>query len=417
MKKAILILFLFTGLSRANAQFDVLTYTNYVVRDMISFDNKLFIGGHFTSFQDTIESYWTAYYDDGLIVPHTNPIGGGGAIEFAIFDNELYAVGDWNFPGGINTGVVKWNGTTWVMEGGPSLVHTNILVIGNYLYVVDAYGLIRRKTAGGTFQVYKDLSGEPDAYIHEVSSYQGKLCVMGIFEELEGVPLRNIALWNGTSWEALGTGMNPDAFKAVVYQNELYVAGIIYEVAGQPIKHIAKWNGTSWSDVGMSVTGAGGNGIRNLVIWGNKLFALGEFDEIGNQAADGIASWNGQQWTTYTCPHPEMVLCAGGVYNGRLYFAGMDPYMGRVNIYGYSGDLLNLDEFDTTTPVIYPNPSNGIFTLSEDHAGSDYEVLNALGQLIMRGSNPVIDLSGSENGIYLLRLVDRDSETLKLIKN
>ncbi|WP_341902240.1 T9SS type A sorting domain-containing protein [Fluviicola taffensis] len=416
MKTAILILFLFTGLSRANAQFDVLTYTNYVIRDMITFDNKLFIGGHFTSFQDTIESYWTAYYDDGLIVPHTNPIGGGGAIEFAVFDNELYAVGDWIFPGGIHTGVVKWNGTTWVMEGESSLVHGNIHVIGNYLYVVDIYGLIRRKAAGGTFEVFKDLSAEPDAYFDEVSSYQGKLCIMGSFVELEGVPVRNIALWNGTTWESLGTGMSPSIFKALVYQNELYVAGIIYEVDGQPIKHISKWNGTSWSDVGMSVTGNGGNGIRNLVIWGNKLFAFGEFDEIGNQPADGIASWNGQQWTTYVVPHPELVLCAGAVYNGRLYFAGMDPFMDRVNVYGYSGDLLNLDEPETMTPAIYPNPSNGIFTLSEDYQGNDYEVLNALGQRIMTGNTSVVDLSEQEKGVYFLRFVDEDSEVIRLVK-
>lgn len=412
MKTPLLILFLCLGLNHTNAQFDPLAHTDYIVLDMISFDNKLFIGGSFNSIQDTIECSGSAHYDDGQFIGHTGIVG--HINEFAIFDNELYAVGGWYFPGGF-AGVAKWNGTTWVMEGGLSTTHINIVVVGNYLYVFDINGLIRRKTAGGTFEVFKDLTAEPDLYIHEAGSYQGQLYIMGMFEEVEGIPVRNIARWNGTTWESLGTGMSSDAFKAVVFQNELYVSGIFYEVDGVLTTHIAKWNGTSWSDVGMGVTGNGWNGIRHMAVWGNKLFAFGEFDEIGNQPADGIASWDGQQWTTYTFPHTETVLNSGTVYNGRLYFSGfsgVSPY----KIYGYSGNLLDLNESETNSHGISPNPSNGIFKLSDAYTGISYEVLNPLGQTILTGNNPLIDLTEQKNGMYFLRFPDRNSETIKLVK-
>ena len=414
MKTPVLFLFSLLALSRVNAQFDPLAHTDHIVYDMIAFDNKLFIGGSFNSIEDTIESYGSAHYDDGQFVGHTDIAG--NLIEFAVFDNELYAVGNWYFPEGF-AGVVKWNGTTWMMEGGPSATHTNILVIGNYLYVFDMNGLIRRKAAGGTFEVFKDLTAEPDLYIHEAGSYQGKLCIMGIFEEVEGIPMRNIALWNGTTWESLGTGMSPDAFKAVVFQNDLYVSGIFYEVGGMPATHIAKWDGISWSDVGMSVTGPIGtnvNGIRHMAVWNNQLFAFGQFDEIGNQPAESIASWDGQQWTTYSSPHTESVLNAATVYNGRLYFSGFHgpaPY----KIYGYSGPL-SLQDYAAAPWEIHPNPSNGIFQLSDDYKGTPYEIRNTLGQLIRTGTSPEIDLSEQQRGVYLLQFIGTASEVIRLVR-
>ncbi|MNE10091.1 hypothetical protein D3C87_396090 [compost metagenome] len=414
MKISILLIFLFLGLQRSNAQFDTLTHFNQVIRDMIVFDNKLFIGGNFTNNQDSIHCYWSAYYNGSSIIRHTNLIGGGGPREFAVFNNELYAVGDWGFTFDPNIGVAKWNGSTWQQAGGSNSNHWSILADENYLYVATPGGVIRRKTASGSFLPFKDLSTTGNVSIFKMISYQGKLCVMGNFTELEGVPVRNIALWNGSTWEALGTGVGSNVTEAVVYQNELYIAGSFNEAGGVTAKNIAKWNGTSWSDVGMSITGTSWNGIRALVPCGNLLFALGDFDEIGNQAADDIASWDGQQWTTYNFTHPESILNTGVEYNGRLYFGTFD--FTRSNVYGYSGNFLSLDESETTSLSIYPNPSNGIFRLSDDYKESSYEVLNTTGQVILSGNNSVIDLSGQESGIYLLRFQGRHSEMLRLIK-
>ncbi len=409
MKITVLILLLLLTLSRVHAQFAILAHTDHLVRDMITFDNKFFIGGSFTSIGNTIASYGSAHYDDGQFVGHAEPQG--YALEFAIFDNELYAVGNWYFPGG-TAGVAKWDGSKWVMEGGLSNSHLQITVAGNYLYVIDINGLIRRKTAGGNFEVFKDFSGDPDVYLTEAGSYQGNFCLMGRFEELEGLPFRNIAMWNGTAWQALGTGMADHAWKSLVFQNELYVVGNFYDT-GIPTTHIAKWNGTSWSDVGLGVTGNAANGIYSIIPWDNRLFVFGDFDEIGNQSADDIAAWDGQQWTPYFTPHNELVLNTAGVYNGRLYFSGFggtQPF----HIYGYSG-LLSTDELTEASVGVHPNPSDGVFYLSGAQNASSYEVLNSLGQVVLSGSNPAIDLSTHESGVYFLRYAEGGG-SYKLVK-
>ncbi len=416
MKTSILLVFFFLGLQQTNAQFDTLTRFNQVIRDMIVFDNKLFIGGNFTKNQDTIMSYWTAYYNGSNVIPHSNPIGGGGPREFAVFNNELYAVGDWQFTFNPYVGVAKWNGYTWEQAGGSNSTHWSILADNNYLYVATPAGVIRRKTATGSFLPFKDLSTAGNVSIFKMISYQGKLCVMGNFTELEGVPVRNIALWNGTTWEALGTGVASNVTEAVVFQNDLYIAGSFDEAGGIASRKIAKWNGTSWSDVGMSITGTSWNGIRGLTTCGNLLFAFGDFDEIGNQAANDIASWDGLQWTTYDFPHPESILNTGVEYNGRLYFGASD--FTRSNVYGYSGNFLSLNESETTPLLsVYPNPSNGIFSLSNDYNGRTYEVLNTMGQVILSGNHSEIDLSDQENGVYLLQFVEDPSKHIKLVKN
>ena len=413
MKTSVLFLFLMLAFSRANAQFDSVTNFDQVIRDMIVFDNKLFIGGNFTDNQDTNTCFWTAYYDGTNVALHTNPIGGGGPREFAVFNNELYAVGDWQFTFNPYIGVAKWDGSTWQQGGGSNSGHWTILADANYLYVATPGGVIRRKTASTSFVPFKDLSAAGNVSIFKMISYQGKLCVMGNFTELEGVPARNIALWDGITWEALGTGAASNITAAAVFQNELYVAGSFNEAGGMPAKKIAKWNGTSWSDVGGSVTGTSWNGIRDLIPCGNLLFAVGDFDGIGGQSANDIASWDGLQWTTYNFPHSESILGSGTEYNGRLYFGGWD--FTRSNLYGFTGNFLAVKEYAAASAEVYPNPSNGIFNLRNPANGS-YEIRNALGQLILSGSDQTIDLSAHENGVYLVKFTE-SGESIRLIKH
>jgi len=68
---------------------------------------------------------------------------------------------------------------------------------------------------------------------------------------------------------------------------------------------------------------------------------------------------------------------------------------------------------------IYPNPSTGIFTISEMDGARNYEVLNLQGKTILKGmvvSGQVqIDLSGLDNGMYLFRS-GAESGKLMLIK-
>ena len=67
--------------------------------------------------------------------------------------------------------------------------------------------------------------------------------------------------------------------------------------------------------------------------------------------------------------------------------------------------------------VIQPNPSDGIFSISDCAPGSRVEVYNAIGRRVfskndLSSSVPdEIDLSGQPDGIYLVRLISQDSRT------
>ncbi|MBI3510187.1 MAG: T9SS type A sorting domain-containing protein [Bacteroidetes bacterium] len=67
------------------------------------------------------------------------------------------------------------------------------------------------------------------------------------------------------------------------------------------------------------------------------------------------------------------------------------------------------------TPVIFPNPSNGNFILQNNFTGKyDLSIFNSLGQEILRNENLnennfEIDLSADEDGIYFIRITNREN--------
>ncbi len=65
---------------------------------------------------------------------------------------------------------------------------------------------------------------------------------------------------------------------------------------------------------------------------------------------------------------------------------------------------------------VYPNPSNGIFTVSFNNSTAlQYEVYNVLGQSVRQGelssSNNSVNLASNPNGIYILKLTDATNNT------
>ncbi len=85
---------------------------------------------------------------------------------------------------------------------------------------------------------------------------------------------------------------------------------------------------------------------------------------------------------------------------------------------------LSNNEFNNTTFLVYPNPSNGIFYLVLNSSETfTYQVLNSLGQTILNGklssSTNSIDLNAFSNGFYILSISDENSKInskIKLIK-
>ena len=131
-----------------------------------------------------------------------------------------------------------------------------------------------------------------------------------------------IAKWNGSSWSALGSGMGGGVLHTYVSAlavsgSDLYAGGYFTTAGGTAAKNIAKWNGSSWTALG---SGMNGGGVAALAVSGSDLYAGGVFTTAGGVAANNIAKWNGSSWTAL-----------GSGMNGVVYalaVSGSDLYAG-----------------------------------------------------------------------------------------
>ena len=78
-----------------------------------------------------------------------------------------------------------------------------------------------------------------------------------------------IAKWNGSSWSALGSGMN-NSVNSLVFDDSgnLYAVGSFLFAGGVYARYVAKWDGNNWSALGsgtnISVMSAAFGGSGNL---------------------------------------------------------------------------------------------------------------------------------------------------------
>ena len=87
------------------------------------------------------------------------------------------------------------------------------------------------------------------------------------------------------------------------------------------------------------------------------------------------------------------------------------------------GEPLGLNSFMDENLKIFPNPSNGIFTVKTTITNSSYKIHNLIGQTIKSGfinnGENSIDIRNSKDGIYFLMIKSTNGEKIgyKLIKN
>lgn len=159
--------------------------------------------------------------------------------------------------------------------------------------------------------------------------YQDDLIVGGAISHAGGVPANFIARWDGTSWSALGSGLNGFVNSMTVYNGELIATGsFITTGSGTVVNRIARWNGTSWLPLGSP---AGMNGdVNNVFVYNGELIAVGNFTTAGGVSANRIARWNGSQWQAL---EPTGLNAAGlslTVLGGDLYVSGNFTLAGGV---------------------------------------------------------------------------------------
>jgi hypothetical protein len=230
----------------------------------------------------------------------------------------LYVGGDFRAQGNVTPNIARWDGASWTAVGSGMDDSVTALLSyddgrGTALY---AGGFFANAGGAGTWGIAKwdgsswsalgggDVYGSPDA----LATYDdggGRALYAGGYSfavASAAGPVEHLAKWDGSSWSALGSGVDGGVNALAVYDDgrgpALYAGGYYFALAGSVVAHgIARWSGASWEPLGSGVDG----GVGALAVYdagtGPERYVAGQFSMAGGGSAHGIARWDGAFWS------------------------------------------------------------------------------------------------------------------------
>ena len=309
-------------------------YGDATVNALAASGTNLYAGGFFTSaggVSATNIAQWNGSSWSALGSGMTNIYGNARVYALAVSGTNLYAGGYFTGAGGVSaTNIAQWNGSSWSALGS-GISGAGVSGYGPYVYALAVSG--NTLYAGGMFTM---AGGSAASYIAQWNGSSWSALGSGIsgpvkigynyyalsvdalavagtnlyaggwFTVAGGVSANYIARWNGSTWSAMGSGLNGSANALAVAGTNLYAGGT-FTASGdgsQMLDYIAQWNGSAWSAVGSGMNnqylgvGYEDTGVSALAVSGNTLYAGGFFPVAGGVAIDNIAQWNGSTWSS-----------------------------------------------------------------------------------------------------------------------
>ena len=157
----------------------------------------------------------------------------------------------------------------------------------------------------------------------------GNVYIGGAFTTAGGESANRVAKWNGTSWSALGGGMNSTVRALAVSGTTLYAAGAFTQADSQLVNYVAKWDGTSWSPLS---TGMDRQVFALAVDGSGNLFAGGDFTTAGGVPVNQVAKWNGTSWSALGSGMDNSVRALAFDASGNLHAGGFFDTAGGVTV-------------------------------------------------------------------------------------
>lgn len=212
---------------------------------------------------------------------------------------QLFVTGSFWFAGGQPAyNIASWNGSTWAPLG---------------------FGI----SGTGTSLVVFDDGNGPQVYVGGFHDSAG-----GEFSDPTGKPMRHLARWNGSQWSGLAGGAPNGEVHSLAVHNDgngpaLYASGDFTSVGGKSASRIAKWNGTSWSALGSGLNSRAWTLTSFNAGDGSMLWAGGDFSLAGGVSVSRAARWNGSAWVdAYMGSVGSGAVRSFAVHQGQLYAGG-----------------------------------------------------------------------------------------------
>lgn len=345
----------------------------------------------------------------------------------------IYAGGEFSNSGAFRY-VAKWNGSAWSELGGLNglsanrSIYTicsdpagNVYAAGNFTNGATA-STGKEYVAKWNGTTWSELGGTnalgADSTIWSIcSDPAGNIYATGIFNNAGGK--KYVATWNGTAWSELG---GPNALGANDWimsvssdtLGNLYAAGYFTNSSGK--KYVAKWNGTAWSEVGGLNALAANDAILSIYSRApGNIYAAGLFtNTAGNYY---VARWDGTSWSELgganSLAANGLISCVEGDAQGNIYAGGNFKNSSFNNYIAEFSNGSGIPAVSQNSLEIFPNPSNGNFTIVFPAIVSkgSVEIDNILGERIFDealnpGLTDEISLRNISQGIYFVNVYD-----------
>lgn len=346
----------------------------------------------------------------------------------ASYDKSLYVGGKF---GGVGSGttntnyIAKWNGSLWSALNTSASLSGMVFALTSMngdLYVgggfTNAGSLAVNYISKWDGSAWSGLSSSTDSNagvngtVYALTSLNNTLYVGGSFTTIKnGITLKNIAMWNGSSWGALndGTrssaGTNNTVYALTDYNNDLYVGGWFTEIMNSVADFIGKWSSLSggWSVLPASTNGA----IYALANMNGNIYAGGEFssaDTTNNHTTvNNIAMWDivNEKWLALW--NGAAVGVSSPVYtlmplNGDLYVGGKFTTAGTTTVN-------NVAKWNNTNWLPLVNSSDGTPGVT---GGGVYAIANLNGKIYLGGE---FNSAGGMPQCYCITAWDSERQT------
>ncbi|MGE3174378.1 MAG: WD40 repeat domain-containing protein [Planctomycetota bacterium] len=221
----------------------------------------------------------------------------------------------------------------------------------------------------------------------------GDVVVGGYFATAGGVSASKIARFDGATWHPLGGGMSPPQTGARVYalallpDGRLVAGGSFDGAGGLPAARVAVWDGVSWSALG---SGVDGTVLALETLPGGELLVGGSFSTAGGIFSPNLARWDGQ-WSAVGFGASSAVRSLEYLPQGRLSIGGDFDFVAGVLSPG-------LAELRTTCP-------GNVVSFGPGCTGSGGQLSLSGVDVPMLGGDVHYRVDGLAAGSLLLRMI------------
>jgi hypothetical protein len=288
--------------------------------------------------------YWEPLPVEGL-----QPGLDGWVQALATYDDgggpAVYVAGGFRVgAGGATTAVAKWEGDRLVSLGVPGWAGglcVADLGVGPALLMGGGDGVYVRH-AGQQTKLSGQFNGAVTRIVATQLSGTPRVYAAGYFTQIDVMPARFVAVWNGSSWSPLDFpvpqgGSSPAALALFDDDHDgvptLYAGGSFITLGGQAVRSIARYTGGAWRALPGPTLGAANGAstsVSTMCVGPDGLYVGGWFDGSTTLSSPGLIRWDGSAWRGLTASLPlgtqVSAVCWHDDGSGeRLYAAGRDP--------------------------------------------------------------------------------------------